>query len=75
MVFESDASNLVAGDTNGAIDLFLVDLDGNEVVFEAGDDYFGRMLQHEIEKVSPEEMQKRWDAMLGKCPSSEEAAK
>jgi len=26
-----------------------LDLDGNEVVFEAGDDYFGRMLQHEID--------------------------
>lgn len=40
-------------------------------------DPFGHewMLQHEIEKVSPEEMQKRWDAMLGKCSSSEEAAK
>ena len=40
-------------------------------------DPFGHewMLQHEIEKVSPEEMQKRWDAMLGKCPSSKEAAK
>ncbi|MHB1080407.1 MAG: VOC family protein [Prosthecobacter sp.] len=35
-------------------------------------DPFGHewMLQHEIEKVSPEEMQKRWDAMLGKCPSA-----
>lgn len=40
-------------------------------------DPFGHewMLQHEIEKVSPEEMQKRWDAMLEKCSSSEEAAK
>lgn len=39
-------------------------------------DPFGHewMLQHEIEKVSPEEMQKRWSAMLGKCPSSKEAA-
>jgi peptide deformylase len=26
-----------------------IDLDGREVVFEAGDDYFGRMLQHEID--------------------------
>ena len=26
-----------------------LDLEGNEVVFEAGDDYFGRMLQHEID--------------------------
>jgi len=24
-----------------------------------------RMLQHEIEKVTPEEMQKRWDSMVG----------
>ncbi len=32
-------------------------------------DPFGHqwMLQHEIEKVSPEEMQKRWDAMSGEC--------
>lgn len=39
-------------------------------------DPFGHewMLQHEIEKVSPEEMQKRWSAMLGKCQSSKEAA-
>lgn len=29
------------------------------------------MLQHEIEKVSPEEMQKRWDAMCGECSGSE----
>lgn len=28
------------------------------------------MLQHEIEKVSPEEMQKRWDGMIGECPGS-----
>lgn len=26
-----------------------LDLDGDEVVFEAGDDYFGRMLMHEID--------------------------
>ncbi|MFM8303560.1 MAG: peptide deformylase [Actinomycetota bacterium] len=26
-----------------------IDLDGHEVVLEAGDDYFGRMLQHEID--------------------------
>ena len=26
-----------------------LDLDGDEVVFEGGDDYFGRMLQHEID--------------------------
>ncbi|MDB6004444.1 MAG: Glyoxalase/bleomycin resistance protein/dioxygenase [Prosthecobacter sp.] len=34
-------------------------------------DPFGHewMLQHEIEKVSPEEMQKRWNDMLGKCSS------
>jgi PhnB protein len=32
-------------------------------------DPFGHqwMLQHEIEKVSPEEMQKRWDAMGAQC--------
>jgi len=32
-------------------------------------DPFGHqwMLQHETEKVSPEEMQKRWDAMSGEC--------
>ncbi len=29
------------------------------------------MLQHEIEKVSPEEMQKRWDAMIGECSGSQ----
>jgi PhnB protein len=36
-------------------------------------DPFGHqwMLQHEIEKVSPEEMQKRWDAMCGECSGSE----
>lgn len=28
------------------------------------------MIQHEIEKVSPEEMQKRWDAMAGSCSGS-----
>lgn len=35
-------------------------------------DPFGQqwMLQHEIEKVSPEEMQKRWDAMGGECSGS-----
>jgi uncharacterized glyoxalase superfamily protein PhnB len=40
-------------------------------------DPFGHewMLQHEIERVSPEEMQKRWSAMLGNCQSSKEAAK
>lgn len=39
-------------------------------------DPFGHewMLQHEIEKVSPEEMQKRWDAMLKNCQSPSEAA-
>jgi PhnB protein len=32
-------------------------------------DPFGHqwMLQHETEKISPEEMQKRWDAMSGEC--------
>jgi len=35
-------------------------------------DPFGHqwMLQHELEKVSPEEMQKRWDAMTGGCPDA-----
>jgi PhnB protein len=35
-------------------------------------DPFGQqwMLQHEIEKVSPEEMQQRWDAMGGECSDS-----
>ncbi|WP_395738486.1 VOC family protein [Prosthecobacter sp.] len=33
------------------------------------------LLQHEIEKVSPEEMQKRWDNMSGECPASKDAAK
>jgi PhnB protein len=37
-------------------------------------DPFGHewMLQHEIEKVSPEEMQKRWNDMLGKCQPPKE---
>jgi len=32
-------------------------------------DPFGHewMLQHEVEKVAPEEMQRRWDAMGGEC--------
>jgi hypothetical protein len=36
-------------------------------------DPFGHqwMLQHEIEKVSPEETQRRWDAMGGKCEGSD----
>jgi PhnB protein len=40
-------------------------------------DPFGHewMLQHEIEKVSPEEMQKRWDAMLKNCQPPKEAGK
>ena len=40
-------------------------------------DPFGHiwMLQHEIEKVSPEEMQKRWDSMTEKCPASKESDK
>lgn len=35
-------------------------------------DPFGHewMLQREIEKVSPEEMQRRWDAMLDGCPDT-----
>ncbi|MCF7786566.1 MAG: VOC family protein [Prosthecobacter sp.] len=39
-------------------------------------DPFGHLwlLQHEIEKVSPEEMQKRWDGMTEKCPASNDAA-
>jgi PhnB protein len=40
-------------------------------------DPFGHqwMLQHEIEKVSPEEMQKRWDAMGGECSGAADASK
>lgn len=40
-------------------------------------DPFGHqwMLQHELEKVSPAEMQKRWDAMTGGCPGAEDAKK
>jgi len=40
-------------------------------------DPFGHqwMLQHQIEKVSPEEMQKRWDAMSGECPGAADASK
>ncbi len=36
-------------------------------------DPFGHqwMLQREIEKVSPEEMQKRWDAMAGQCSETD----
>lgn len=33
------------------------------------------MLQHQIETVSPEEMQKRWDAMTSGCPDAEAPAK
>ncbi|MDP1586877.1 MAG: VOC family protein [Prosthecobacter sp.] len=35
-------------------------------------DPFGHewMLQHEIEKVTPEEMQKRWDAMIENCQTT-----
>jgi len=35
-------------------------------------DPFGHewMLQHEIEKVTPEEMQKRWDGMTQGCQES-----
>ena len=32
------------------------------------------MVQHEIEKVSPEEMQKRWNSMTGECPASKSAS-
>lgn len=40
-------------------------------------DPFGHvwMLQHEIEKVSPAEMQKRWDSMSGDCSGGDTAAK
>ncbi len=40
-------------------------------------DPFGHewMLQHEIEKVSPEEMQKRWNTMIKNCPTSCESSK
>lgn len=31
------------------------------------------MIQHEIEKVAPEEMQRRWDAMAGTCSGSAES--
>ena len=39
-------------------------------------DPFGHqwMLQHELEKVAPEEMQKRWDAMARECPGTPAAA-
>ena len=39
-------------------------------------DPFGHqwMLQHELEKVSPADMQKRWDAMTGECPGAADAA-
>jgi PhnB protein len=33
------------------------------------------MLQHEIEKVSPAELQKRWDAMTSGCAGAETPAK
>jgi PhnB protein len=32
------------------------------------------MVQHEIEKVSPEEMQKRWDSMTGECSAGNSAS-
>lgn len=40
-------------------------------------DPFGHqwMLQHQLEQVSPAEMQKRWDAMTGGCPGAEDAKK
>jgi len=40
-------------------------------------DPFGHewMLQHEIEKVSPEEMQRRWNEMIKSCPPPSEASK
>ena len=38
-------------------------------------DPFGHewMIQHEIEKVAPEEMQKRWDAMDAECSGGEQS--
>jgi len=40
-------------------------------------DPFGHqwMLQHQIETVPPEELQKRWDAMSRECPATAEAVK
>lgn len=39
-------------------------------------DPFGHewMVQHEIEKVAPEELQRRWDAMPRECPATADAA-
>ncbi len=39
-------------------------------------DPFGQqwMLQHELEKLSPEEMQERWDSMSGECSASDGAS-
>lgn len=34
---------------------------------------FSPYFQHEIEKASPAEKQKRWDAMCGECGGSEPA--
>ncbi|OYW76335.1 MAG: glyxoylase [Verrucomicrobia bacterium 12-59-8] len=61
---------------------------GATVLMPAGDQFYGFrsgsvrdpfghewMLQHEIEKVSPEEMQKRWSAMLENCQTPKEAGK
>ncbi|MDI1310734.1 VOC family protein [Prosthecobacter sp.] len=59
---------------------------GATVLMPAGDQFYGFrsgsvrdpfghewMLQHEIEKVSHAEMQKRWDDMNGQCQPSKEA--
>lgn len=56
---------------------------GATVIMPAGDQFYGFrsgsvrdpfghewMLQHEIEKVTPEEMQKRWDAMIENCQAT-----
>ena len=43
--------------------------------YEATDATHEWMLQHEIEKVSPAELQKRWDAMTSGCAGAETPAK
>lgn len=61
---------------------------GAEVVRPVNDEFYGYrcgtvrdpfghewMLQHEIEKVSPAEMQKRWDEMVKTCQAPESDAK
>lgn len=57
---------------------------GAEVVRPLKDEFYGYrcgtvrdpfgyewMLQHEVEKVAPEEMQKRWDEMVKECQSAD----